>query len=100
MAFRTYMKWLAIILAATAGFGQDIADFAGDPTRRYHITCSTIRFVPELDQMHPRLIVALDPLDGKGDMVLNLFLLLATAALLLLALISPVIHIVISKRRA
>ncbi len=90
-------EWGNIVLGPGEA-GQDIADFAGDPRKHYRITCSAIRFVPELDQMHPRLIIALDPLEEKGDMVLNLFLVLATAALLLLALIAAVIHIVVQKR--
>jgi hypothetical protein len=50
--------------------GQDIADFAGDPAQHYKITCSDIRAVAELDQMHPVLRVELDPLFFKGDLML------------------------------
>lgn len=56
--------------------GQDIADFAAERGKTYHISCSVIRPVAELDQKRPRLYFWLDPLDGKGDVVLSGFLLL------------------------
>ena len=50
--------------------GQDLAVFDGDPAVKYLITCSVIRPVAELDQMQPRLVVRLDPLELKGDLML------------------------------
>jgi len=80
--------------------GQDIADFSGDPAKHYHVMCRTIRSVPELGQMHPRLVIALDPLEGKVEMVSNLFLLIATAAAAILALLASLIYVALHKRRA
>ena len=58
--------------------GQDIADFAGSPAQHYKITCSVIRAVAELDQMHPVLRVELDPRFFNGDlMLISLFYALA-----------------------
>ena len=80
--------------------GQDIADFAGDPAKHYTITCSTIRSAPELDQMHPKLTIALDPLERKNDMGLILLLWFAACASAIAALVSAVIYVAIRKRRA
>jgi hypothetical protein len=80
--------------------GQDIAAFAGDPAKHYTITSSTIRSAPELDQMHPKLTIALDPLEGKSDMGLILLLWFAAAASATLALVFAVIYVAIRKRRA
>jgi hypothetical protein len=45
---------------------QDIADFTGDPSKLYTITCSVIRPVAELSSTRPTLIVGLDPLEIEG----------------------------------
>jgi hypothetical protein len=79
--------------------GQDIADFAGDPAKHYTLICSTIRSVPELDQMHPRLNIALDPLEGKSDMGLILLLWLCAALSVILALVASVMYVAVRKRR-
>ena len=50
--------------------GQEIADFAGDFAQGYEVTCSVVRPVAELDQMHPVLRIELDPLFFKGDLML------------------------------
>ena len=92
-------EWGNIVLGPDE-VGQDIADFSGDPAKHYQVTCSTIRSVAELDQMYPKLVIALDPLEGKGDMFSNLFLLVATAAAAILALVASVIYVAIDKRRA
>jgi hypothetical protein len=78
--------------------GQDIADFAGDPAKHYRVTSTTIRSVPELDQMHPRLNIALDPLEGKSDMVLILLLCLSTVLSAVLALVASVIYVATRKK--
>ena len=79
--------------------GQDIADFAGDPAKHYTITCSGIRSTPELDQMHPKLTIALDPLEGKSDMGLTLLLWLAAAASAIVALVAAIIYVSIRKKQ-
>jgi hypothetical protein len=50
--------------------GQEIADLAGDFAQRYEITCSIVRPVAVLDQMHPVLRIEPDPLFFKGDLML------------------------------
>jgi hypothetical protein len=80
--------------------GQDIADFSGDPAKHYRVMCSTIRPVPKLDEMNPKLVIALDPLEGKSEMVSNLFLLVATAAAAILALVASLIYVALHERRA
>jgi hypothetical protein len=62
------------IVVGRNGAGQDIAGFAGDPSKAYQITCSIIRPVAELDQMNPRLLVALDPLPLEAEMMLSALL--------------------------
>jgi hypothetical protein len=79
--------------------GQDIADFAGDPAKYYTITCSAIRSAPELDQMHPKLTIALDPLEGKSDMGLILLLWLAAAVSAIVALVAAIIYASIRKKQ-
>lgn len=79
--------------------GQDMADFAGDPAKHYTITCSVIRSAPELDQMHPKLTIALDPLASKSDMGLILLLWLAAGASAIVALVATIIYVSIRKKR-
>jgi len=50
--------------------GQEIADFAVDFAQGYEVTCSVVRPVAELDQMHPVLRIELDLLFFKGDLML------------------------------
>ncbi len=92
-------EWGNIVLGGDK-VGQDMADFSGDPAKHYIITCSTIRSAPELDQMHPKLTIALDPLEGESDMVLNLLLWCAAAVSAIVALVSAGIYVAIGKRRA
>jgi len=90
-------EWGNIVLRPDEA-GQDIADFSGDPATYYQITCSTIRSVPQLDQMNPKLTIALDPLELKSDMGLNILLFLATAVSAILALVASVVYVSISQR--
>ena len=78
--------------------GQDIADFTGDPAKHYTITCSGIRSAPELDQMHPKLAIALDPLEGKSDMGLIGLLWVAAAACGIVALVAAIMYVLIRKK--
>ena len=79
--------------------GQDIADFTGDPAKDYTVICSTTRSVPEIDQMHPRLTIALDPLERKSDMGLIILLWISGAVSVIIALIAAVMYVAVRKRR-
>ena len=48
--------------------------------------------------MHPRLNIALDPLEGKSDVVLILLLCLFTVLSAILALVASVIYVATRKK--
>jgi hypothetical protein len=79
--------------------GQDIAEFAAEPERLYHIKCSVIRPVTKADQMKPNLVIWLDPLDAKGDILLSGFALLGAIFSALLAGIAAIVHFIVRRKR-
>jgi hypothetical protein len=86
---RPGMEWGNIVSLPGEAW-QDLAVFTGDPASEYVVKCAVIRPAADLDEMQPRLIVRLDPLDFKGDLMLigSLFVLsIATAVFALVALI-------------
>ncbi len=85
-------EWGNIVLGPNE-VGQDIADFSGDPSKQYEITCSTIRSVPALDEMYPKLVIRLDPPELQRDLEVNLSLQLGIVVSAVFALVASIIYV-------
>lgn len=77
---------------------QDIAEFTGDPSKIYTITCSVIRAIEELNATRPTLLVGLGPIETEERAVGCAMLLAAALISGLLSFIFGLVSLYLRRR--